>query len=128
MSVSLYYRYESFNSNLRAQNIYGNKQAPSKDICQSFATMQYLHHVMSGGYYTDTTTKLVVHIHLMATTVYHDSCGEGLKELYSSIEVQKFVNSSSSMDVLSHKAIYTPGCLRKVLYINKLSTSLKYIQ
>ena len=46
-------RYETFNSILRAQNLFGNRQAPNKDIAQNFATMQYLHHIASGGHYAD---------------------------------------------------------------------------
>ena len=44
------FRFEAENSFLRAQNIYSNRQAPSRDICNSFAVLNDLRHISSGGY------------------------------------------------------------------------------
>ena len=44
-------RYESFNSIMRARNIYGNKQAPSRDIATNLAMLEYLRYICSGGLY-----------------------------------------------------------------------------
>ena len=46
-------RPESFNSNIRMQNIFGNKQAPSRDIAVHFAVIEHLRFVCEGGYYND---------------------------------------------------------------------------
>ena len=50
-------RCESFNSYIRAQNIYGNKSAPSHDICKHFADIEQLRYVCGGGYNTSTGEK-----------------------------------------------------------------------
>ena len=42
-------RCESFNSLLRAYNIYANRGAPSRDIANSFAVMDHLRFICSGG-------------------------------------------------------------------------------
>ena len=47
--VYLLYRFESFNSSVRLQNIYENKQAPSRDIANHFATVEYLRYICGGG-------------------------------------------------------------------------------
>ena len=41
---------------MRARNIYGNKQAPSRDIATNLAVLEYLrlnhlHYICSGGFY-----------------------------------------------------------------------------
>ena len=43
------FRYESFNSLIRTQNVFGNKQSPSKDIAHNFAIIQHLRYICSGG-------------------------------------------------------------------------------
>ena len=43
------YRCESFNSSVRLQNIYGNKQAPSRDIANHFAIVEHLRYICGGG-------------------------------------------------------------------------------
>ena len=43
------YRCETFNSLIRARNIFGNKQAPSRDIAHGFAVIEHLRFVCSGG-------------------------------------------------------------------------------
>ena len=42
-------RYESFNSAVHLQNIFGNKQAPSRDIAKHFAVVEHLHYICNGG-------------------------------------------------------------------------------
>eukprot|EP00731_Ephydatia_muelleri_P021864 Em0014g455a len=51
-------RPESFNSNIRMQNIFGNKQAPSRDIAVHFAVIEHLRFVCEGGYYNDKESIL----------------------------------------------------------------------
>ena len=45
-----FYRYESFNSLVRTQNIYGNRHSPSKDISTNFAILQHLRFLCYGAY------------------------------------------------------------------------------
>lgn len=42
-------RCETFNSFIRAQNIYGNKRAPSRDIAHHFSTIEHLRYICDGG-------------------------------------------------------------------------------
>ena len=50
ISCMLYpYRCETFNSLIRTRNIFGNKQAPSRDIAHGFAVLEHLRFVCSGG-------------------------------------------------------------------------------
>ncbi|KAL5474419.1 hypothetical protein EMCRGX_G026363 [Ephydatia muelleri] len=42
-------RCESFISSVHLQNIYGNKQAPSRDIAKHFATVEHLCYICGGG-------------------------------------------------------------------------------
>lgn len=58
-------RYESFNGFMRAQNIYGNRQAPSRDIAKNFAVLEHLKFICSDGYISDEF-----------------KCGSGLRQLY----------------------------------------------
>ena len=45
---------------LLTQNIYGNKHAPSCDICDLFAAIEQLRYICEGGYFsTDQGTILV---------------------------------------------------------------------
>ena len=46
------YRCETFNSLIRTRNIFGNKQAPSRDIAHGFAVLEHLRFVCSGGSFT----------------------------------------------------------------------------
>ncbi|KAL5476131.1 hypothetical protein EMCRGX_G026039 [Ephydatia muelleri] len=88
-------RPESFNSNIRMQNIFGNKQAPSRDIAVHFAVIEHLRFVCEGGYYNDK-----------------ESCDTGLHDLYYSNQVQRFLNSAPSKELNAHKAIYTAATAR----------------
>ena len=47
---SLSIRYEAFNSLIRKQNVYSNRQSPSHDIAYNFATIEHLRFICSGGY------------------------------------------------------------------------------
>lgn len=89
-------RYEAFNSVVRAQNIYGNRHSPSKDIAYNFAVLQHLRFLCSGGYCDGR------------------QCGEGLQHLYSSPQIQIYLNCLPTSEVLQEKQIYQPGCLRKL--------------
>ena len=56
-----YFRYESFNSLMRGQNICGNRHAPSRDIAKNFAVIEYLRLLGSGGVYNhDHGTRSVL--------------------------------------------------------------------
>eukprot|EP00731_Ephydatia_muelleri_P013887 Em0007g1197a len=66
---------ESFNGSVRMQNIYGNKQAPSRDIANHFACIEYLRFICEGGVFNAG-----------------ERCGSGLQELYKSMQVQQFLN------------------------------------
>ncbi|KAI9000497.1 hypothetical protein BD414DRAFT_404535 [Trametes punicea] len=48
-------RYESFNHIFRLCSIHSNRQAPSRDIAATFANQERCRHVLSGGYWYDTT-------------------------------------------------------------------------
>ena len=43
------YRCETYNSLIRARNIYANRLAPSRDIAHAFATLGHLRFICSGG-------------------------------------------------------------------------------
>ena len=49
-------------------------------------------------------------------------CAEELKQLYLSSEVQSFLNGTPSIETLSKKEIYQPGCLRKVIFLKIIIT------
>eukprot|EP00731_Ephydatia_muelleri_P024560 Em0016g831a len=42
-------RFESFISNVRMYNVFGNRLAPSRDIAKRFCTLQHLCHICHGG-------------------------------------------------------------------------------
>lgn len=43
------YRCETFNSYIRAKNIFGNKSAPSCDIAHRFAVLEEMRYICDGG-------------------------------------------------------------------------------
>ena len=51
--LTLYNRTESFNGLMRMQNVYGNKQAPSRDIANKFSKLESIRHVYSGNCFND---------------------------------------------------------------------------
>ena len=46
------HRCETFNSLVRTRNIFGNKQAPSRDIAQGFSVLEHLRFICAGGSFT----------------------------------------------------------------------------
>lgn len=87
---------ESFNSNVRMQNIFGNKQAPSRDIAVHFSVIEHLRFVCEDGCYNDQM----------------ESCDKGLHDLYYSNEVQRYLNSAPSKELNANKAIYIAATAR----------------
>ena len=57
INLLLYFRCETFNSFIRARNIFANKLAPSRGIAMSFNTLQHLEFICSGGYLGTFGTK-----------------------------------------------------------------------
>eukprot|EP00731_Ephydatia_muelleri_P004895 Em0002g1071a len=99
---------ESFNSDVRIQNIFGNKQAPSRDIVAHFSVIEHLRFVCEGGCYNDKM----------------ESCDKGLHDLYYSNEVQWFLNSTPSKELNAHKAIYTAATARMFMFVKVNITEL----
>ena len=50
-AIIIFFRFEAFNSLIRAQNIFGNRHALSKDISYNFAVLEHLRYLCSGGVY-----------------------------------------------------------------------------
>ncbi|KDN47459.1 hypothetical protein RSAG8_03599, partial [Rhizoctonia solani AG-8 WAC10335] len=50
-------RYESFNATFRATSVHSNRQAPSRDIANSFAVHDSVKHILTGGFWLDTEEK-----------------------------------------------------------------------
>ncbi|KZT31576.1 hypothetical protein SISSUDRAFT_963645, partial [Sistotremastrum suecicum HHB10207 ss-3] len=46
-------RYEAFNHIFRLCSIHSNRQAPSRDICHSFAGFERCRHLLMGGFWWD---------------------------------------------------------------------------
>lgn len=82
-------RCESFNSTVRLQNIFGNKQAPSRDIANHFAVVEHLRFICDGGNYNG-----------------NERCGKGLQDLYCSDPVQSFLNSIPSKTLKQKRDIF----------------------
>ncbi|KAJ7790376.1 hypothetical protein B0H14DRAFT_3115559 [Mycena olivaceomarginata] len=49
--------YEAYHGVFRLCSIYSNRLAPSRDISLKFASMSRVKHLLSGGYWTDLTSK-----------------------------------------------------------------------
>ena len=47
------FRCESFNSHIRSHNIFGNKQAPSRDIAHRFAVLEHIRFTCSSKRYVN---------------------------------------------------------------------------
>jgi hypothetical protein len=50
-------RYEAYNSLFRAASVYSNRMAPSRDIARSFAALERVKHIATGGWWRDSSTK-----------------------------------------------------------------------
>ncbi|KIJ13255.1 hypothetical protein PAXINDRAFT_81387 [Paxillus involutus ATCC 200175] len=50
-------RYESFNHVFRLSCIHSNRQAPSKDSCETFARQDAVKHIVTGGFWLDPQVK-----------------------------------------------------------------------
>eukprot|EP00731_Ephydatia_muelleri_P004554 Em0002g730a len=83
-------RFESFNSNVRMYNVFGNRLAPSRDIV---CTLQHLRYICHGGNASER-------------------CGGAL---YFTPLLQHMVRGISMRELLGHKAIYQPGSSKKAL-------------
>eukprot|EP00731_Ephydatia_muelleri_P012809 Em0007g119a len=89
-------RCESFNSDVRAQNIYSNRQAPSRDIGKHFAVLEHVRHIIDGGRYGQ------------------ERCGDSLRTLCSTKPMQAFLYQTSVKELSAHEGIYKPGTPRLV--------------
>ena len=100
-------RFEAFNSLIRTQNVFGNKQAPSRDIAITFAHIEHLRSLCSGNYgYTVYMYAILV--------LFFLRCGQGVIQLYNHPQFQSFLNCVPLTDLQCHKDIYQPGSFRKV--------------
>ena len=55
--IDLFCRFESFNSFIRAQNVYSNRRAPSRDIAYNFSVLEHIRAVCSGAQFNNTSSK-----------------------------------------------------------------------
>ncbi|KAK7016753.1 hypothetical protein VNI00_018830 [Paramarasmius palmivorus] len=46
-------KYESYNHVFRLSSIFSNRQSPSRDSCQTFASQDIVKHIITGGYWFD---------------------------------------------------------------------------
>ncbi|KAJ7314549.1 hypothetical protein DFH08DRAFT_917807 [Mycena albidolilacea] len=49
--------YEAYNGVFRLCSLYSNRLAPSRDISQKFASMDWVKHLLTGGYWWDASAK-----------------------------------------------------------------------
>ena len=110
-------RCESFNGLMRTQNVYSNRQAPSRDIGKSFGVLNYIRYICDGGVYDGDKRYLFMYHYVCGKTPYplhNDRCGDDLKQLFDSAQVQHYVNGTTVKELRGDKVIYQPGTLRKV--------------
>lgn len=81
---------------MRTQNVYSNRQAPSRDIANTFCVLAHLRYICDGGIYDGS-----------------ERCGIALKNCFATAPVQHFIHGTSIKELQDNKAIYQPGALRK---------------
>lgn len=108
-------RFESFNSNVRTYNVFGNRLAPSRDIAKRFCILQHLRYICHGGNASERYVICPAFVMFQTSGDHiYSRCGGALKELYFVPLVQHMVRGISMQELLGHKAIYQPGVARKV--------------
>lgn len=110
----MFCRCETFNSYIRAQNIFGNKSAPSHDIAWHFAVIEQLRYICEDGH-VPTGKRCYHKFPMYGVYIIVCSCGRSLKTLYGSPILQHHVNEVPMREGYCDKGIYQPGALRKVL-------------
>ena len=55
-------RFESFNSKVRAYNVYGNRHSPSHDIAHHFSVLQQLRYICHGGMFDENGRYLLIYL------------------------------------------------------------------
>ena len=112
--LSFFKRFESFNSNVRMYNVFGNRLAPSRDIAKQFSALcnTYVTFVMVEMLVKGRLSILLFIIFEYLVIMFR--FGVALKELYFTPLLQHMVRGISMRELLGHKAIYQPGVARKV--------------
>ena len=92
--------------------MYSNRQAPSRDIVNSFGVLGYLRYICSGGVY-DGSNRFVISLFCCLSAsvgTHYYRCGDG----FDSAPVQHYINGISLKELQGDKAIFQPGTLHKV--------------
>ena len=103
---------ESFNGDVRAQNIYSNRLAPSRDIGKHFAVLQYARHIIDGGQYDGERYQLPIINEQRCIQLYR--CGESLRRLCLTKHMQAYLCQTSIKELSAKDGIYQPGTPRMV--------------
>ncbi|KAL5509203.1 hypothetical protein EMCRGX_G004533 [Ephydatia muelleri] len=113
-------RFESFNSNVRMYNVFGNRLAPSRDIAKQFSALcnTYVTFVMVEMLVKGRLSILLFIIFEYLVIMFR--FGVALKELYFTPLLQHMVRGISMRELLGHKAIYQPGVARKWIAVERL--------
>ena len=91
--------------------MYSNCQCPSKDIATNFAITAQLRYICSGARLPGDVSRLILYADVH---VFIYRCGQALCDLYQLPQFQHFINCIPTKEAMESKAIYQPGCLRKV--------------
>ena len=110
------HRCEHFNSIMREYNIHGNRKACSRDVVTRFARLEAIR-LLKEGDGSGRNRYIQAKAILMYIYIYFFlfRCGAALHKLLDSPEVVHFLYGTPYRDILSHKEIYQPGTLRKVI-------------